>query len=224
MPYGVGVLRAVVFDLFNTLVDDLSDGRVEVLRLMAGDLGADPDQFVERFHETYPQRIIGVPATLAEQCRQTAEYVGERPGPTQIDAAVQRRLAFNRQLFTVPRTTLRVLHQLRDDCFAVGMISNLTPDSATVLRETSLPGMIDALALSCELGVAKPDPAIYRSVIDQLGLTPQECLFVGDGADGELRGAEAVGMRALQICEFADSDPTWDGPTIARLSELVDHL
>ena len=224
MPYGVQVLRAIALDLFNTLVDGQARGRQSTLQRMAADLEVDPDAFVERFDRVYPQRIIGSPATLADQCTEVAAYVGGSPNSTQIDAAVQRRLAFNRQLFTVPRTTVRVLHQLRDDGFGLGLVSNLTPDSVTVLRETSLPEAVDVLALSCELGVAKPDPAIYLAVVDTLGIKAHECLFVGDGADGELRGAEAVGMRAIQICEFADSDPTWDGPTIAKLPELLDHV
>jgi hypothetical protein len=82
LPYGVRVLRAVVFDLFNTLVDDFPDARVDTLRLMAADLDVDPDAFVERFHEVYQQRIIGVPGTLAEQCRDVASDIGHTPDPT----------------------------------------------------------------------------------------------------------------------------------------------
>ncbi len=224
MPYGVRVLRAVVFDLFNTLVDGLDDGRIDTLRLMAADMHVDPDLFIERFHVAYPRRIIGTPPTFAEQCREVAAEVGGVPGPAQIDAAVARRLTWSRQLFTISKSTLRVLGRLRDDRYALALLSNLSPDSATVLRETTLLDSMAAVALSCEIGVAKPDPAIYLSVTSQLGLEPHECLFVGDGADGELRGAEAVGMHAIRTREYADSDPSWGGPTIFRLAELLDHI
>lgn len=93
-----------------------------------------------------------------------------------------------------------------------------------MLRETSLPDALDALALSCELGIAKPDPEIYLTVGERLRIEPSECLFVGDGADGELLGAKAVGMKAIQTCEWADSDPTWNGQTISRLSEILDLI
>ena len=107
---------------------------------------------------------------------------------------------------------------------AIASCPTCTSDSVTVLRGHAVAVGGGVLGSSCEVQLAKPDPAIYLAVVDTLGIKAHECLFVGDGADGELRGAEAVGMRAIQICEFADSDPTWDGPTIAKLPELLDHV
>jgi putative hydrolase of the HAD superfamily len=54
----------------------------------------------------------------------------------------------------------------------------------------------DALVVSWELGVLKPDPAIYRAALDRLGVAPGEALFVDDRPEN-VAGAEAVGMRAM---------------------------
>ncbi|HKQ98651.1 MAG TPA: HAD family hydrolase, partial [Candidatus Polarisedimenticolia bacterium] len=52
---------------------------------------------------------------------------------------------------------------------------------------------------SFRVGVAKPDPAIYRAASEALGVPPDTCVFVGDGNAAELDGARAVGMRAVRI-------------------------
>jgi putative hydrolase of the HAD superfamily len=53
---------------------------------------------------------------------------------------------------------------------------------------------------------------------------PAACVYVGDGADEELAGATALGMRAIRTTEHADSDPAWTGPTITTLPETLTAL
>jgi putative hydrolase of the HAD superfamily len=64
-----------------------------------------------------------------------------------------------------------------------------------VWSETPFAGLFDAEVFSCSCRLRKPDPQIYRSALDQLGVAAQEALFVRDGANDELAGAERVGMR-----------------------------
>ncbi|WP_308447807.1 HAD family hydrolase [Micromonospora sp. AKA38] len=68
--------------------------------------------------------------------------------------------------------------------------------------------------------LAKPAPAIYRLAAERLGVRPAECVFVGDGADGELAGARAVGMTAFRTTEHNDTDPGWGGPAFFTLDSL----
>jgi putative hydrolase of the HAD superfamily len=70
----------------------------------------------------------------------------------------------------------------------------------------------------------KPEPAIYLKACEALGVKAEECLYVGDGADNELRGASALGMRTVRTLEYAYSDPTWTGETIGKLREIIDLL
>lgn len=55
-----------------------------------------------------------------------------------------------------------------------------------------------AIAVSGELKLAKPDPAIYRHLLGVIGAPPEECLFVDD-APKNVAGAQAVGMQALRF-------------------------
>jgi len=65
----------------------------------------------------------------------------------------------------------------------------------------------DAFVSSCEVGMRKPDPRIYRLALDGLGVEPKEAAFVGHKAS-ELRGAKAVGMTtiAFNYEENAEAD------------------
>jgi putative hydrolase of the HAD superfamily len=51
---------------------------------------------------------------------------------------------------------------------------------------------------SCSVGVAKPDPRIYRIASDRLGTEPGACLFVDDQPDF-VAGAREAGMDALHL-------------------------
>jgi len=66
----------------------------------------------------------------------------------------------------------------------------------------ALPDTPDAVILSYEVGLAKPDPAIFRLVCDRLGLQPAEILFVGDTPWADIEGPRAIGMPAMLIAEF----------------------
>ena len=52
---------------------------------------------------------------------------------------------------------------------------------------------------SCQVGLKKPDPRIYRLACDQLGVPPERCLYIGDGSSRELSGAAAVGMHPVML-------------------------
>ncbi|HEY5988177.1 MAG TPA: HAD-IA family hydrolase, partial [Streptosporangiaceae bacterium] len=74
------------------------------------------------------------------------------------------------------------------------------------------PGMFDAVVISAEVGMRKPEERIFRHAIGMLGLTPRECVFIDD-IEANVAAAEAVGMTGV-----LHSDPV---ATVARLSELL---
>ncbi len=53
----------------------------------------------------------------------------------------------------------------------------------------------DGLVLSCQEGLIKPDPALYRLMFDRYGLKPEECFFIDDNSIN-IEGARFVGMSA----------------------------
>ncbi|MFJ9446435.1 HAD family hydrolase [Kitasatospora sp. NPDC101235] len=59
-----------------------------------------------------------------------------------------------------------------------------------------LTGAFDVVVLSADVGVRKPDPAIFRIVVDRLGVSAEECLFVDD-SEMNLEAAAELGFTPL---------------------------
>src|SRR5262249_55889448 len=126
----------------------------------------------------------------------------------------------------VPRVgAIETLEELRRRGLKRGVISVCSSDVEEAWDETELAGHVDDVVLSCAVGLSKPDPRIYRLACDHLRVTPEECIFVGDGANDELAGAERVGMRAVCVLPPGRSEPLWPEargwePTITSLRQV----
>ena len=78
-------------------------------------------------------------------------------------------------------------------------LSNSGPEvMARVRARWPLEAWFDAVIISCEVGLSKPDPRIYELCLQRLGLPAPEALFVDDRADN-IEGAARVGLRTLQF-------------------------
>ena len=96
-----------------------------------------------------------------------------------------------------------------------------------VWDELPLAAYVDAAVFSCVAGIRKPNPRFYGLVIEQLGVTAGECLYIGDGGGYELTGARAVGMRVALLASddwqtnaVYNREEDWDGPRISSLAML----
>ena len=82
-----------------------------------------------------------------------------------------------------------------------------------------------SLILSFEVGMAKPDPRIYALAAERLGVNAKDCLYVGDGSDGELSGAERAGMTAVLMRAPYDQEDGerqgWEGRRISGIAEVL---
>jgi putative hydrolase of the HAD superfamily len=215
---------AMLLDLYNTLLPGGDGGRAATVRAMAVDLGADPDAFVTEVVKSWVDRLTGVYGDLTTETAALAAHVGAEPSPSGLAAAVERRFAFARAHVRPPPATLTMLRDLRTAGWRLAIVSNCTFDSAAAIRGGPLASAVDALVLSCEVHLGKPDPAIYLAACSNLGVDTTDCVYVGDGADRELAGAAALGMRVIQTTQYADSDPGWLGERITSISSLVPLL
>ena len=98
----------------------------------------------------------------------------------------------HRGWLSVDPGTLRVLHALADGGTRLALLSNAGADFSGWLRSGSFSPLFERVFVSGELGLVKPDAAIYEHVIDELGITASELLFVDNKAEN-VEGARAVG-------------------------------
>jgi len=209
----------VIFDLFHTLLPGGDDERDRVVAEMAVMVGVPPADLVQAYNHTWRQRLTGW--SVEETVRILAERLGGHPSPADVArAAAHRRALAVRVLTAVNPATLQLLDHLRARGARLGLVSNATADTAEAWPRSPLAPRFDVAVFSSVLGAAKPDPGIYLAAAGALDVAPEECVYVGDGADGELAGAAAVGMTVYRSTELSDTDPSWSGPTIAALTEL----
>ena len=99
--------------------------------------------------------------------------------------------------------------------YKVGLISNAWSDLRPWIVSKKFEDAFDAMTISAEARVAKPDPRIYRIALEELGVAPAESIFLDDFPEN-VAGARAVGMQAIR---FSRPDQA-----LAELNQiLTDH-
>ena len=205
----------MIFDLWNTLADWPVEVWAEVRPGVAERLGLTPEEFDERWYgELAKTRELGpmanALASLGASPEVAEEIVALRRGVTQ------------QGLVPVPGA-VETISELRDRGFRIGLITICSDDVVGLWPETAFHGLFDAEVFSCSVGLRKPDPRIYELACEQLGVEPSEALFIGDGANDELAGAERVGMSAV-LFERPEYEVEWGGRRIRALPELLELL
>ena len=225
--------EAVVFDLFGTLVPEFSTSDFfGSVRDMAHALGADRDGFEDAWKLTAEARQTGVFATVEDNVRHICAELGVDPSDDAVATALDLRLQLYQTWFHPRRGALETLTELKMRRYPIGLVSMCAPDAPSMWRASALAPFVDVEVFSSEVGLRKPDAAIYLCAADGLGVTPDVCLYCGDGAYGELSGAEAVGMTSYLLADPAVDVETslmpereeWNGASVADLRELLEFL
>lgn len=117
-----------------------------------------------------------------------------------------------------------VLRELRRRGEAIVVVSNWDVSLHEVLARTGLAALVDGAVTSAELGVAKPDPAIFAAALVLAGgVAPADALHAGDSLDADVAGARAAGLHAVLVRRERDAaavDPSVR--VIASLDGLLD--
>lgn len=119
-------------------------------------------------------------------------------------------------LFDEVAVTLAVL---RESGIPVWVVSNLAAPYGPPLRRL-LGDLVGGYSLSFELGVTKPDAAIFAHACRGLSLAPHQVLMVGDSRRADVEGAEASGMRAVWLRRGYPS--AWP-QSVSSLEKLVER-
>lgn len=92
------------------------------------------------------------------------------------------------------------------------------------VEKAGLKNIIDAMAVSSEIGVRKPEAKMYEAICQRLDVRAEECVFVGDSFSGDILGAYRIGMVPVWYVFDADQPGGSMVRTISDLSQLHEQL
>jgi 2-haloalkanoic acid dehalogenase type II len=107
--------------------------------------------------------------------------------------------------------------------YKLAMVSNTMSDQPRLLlKEAKMDQYFDLLICSRDLGVRKPNPEIFKIVLDRLNVKPSEAVHVGDSVEADMYGAKESGITGVWI-KTPDQLP-WNGYAIGSICELPSFL
>ena len=223
-------LKAVLIDLYDTLVWTdwpVLRERIEARAEVSG------RQLLDGFERTRVARSIGTYGSLEGDLAEVLKAAG-----LERDDALVKELAGTITTFLETGVhlwddSLPTIRELRTRGLRTAVVSNCDHGTRPVVERLGLHEDTDAVVLSFEAGVAKPEPGIYLRALDALGVAPEESVFVDDQL-AYCEGAGAVGVRPFLIVRedrdggLPDPPPTPNadrGPEVIRdLRSLLERL
>ena len=185
-------MKAILFDSWGTLIENgvkpspLRQVQ-EILRVRLPF-----SEFVQQFEKSFMTRKY---TDLGEAFYAAIDDLGIRVAPFVVEKLIG--LWNKNMLFAKPFEDITELTKLKQK-YKIGMISNTDPFSLTpVLEKHDLTKYFDAVVLSCDAGVLKTDPKMYELCLQQLGVSKDECVMVGDSMQTDIEGAKRAGIRAI---------------------------
>jgi putative hydrolase of the HAD superfamily len=222
--------KAVIFDLFGTLVGNFSwEEHTRMAGEMALLVGAPREGFVRGWVETFDARARGVFRSVEANIEHVCAELGVEPDCRGVMQAAMTRFHFTRRCLEPREGAVETLAEIRRRGLKVGLVSDCSREVPMLWGDTPFAGVVDEAVFSCEVGMKKPEPAIYRLACERLGVEPEECVYVGDGSSRELSGAAAVGMEAVLIRVPTEKPgdahrieaEEWEGRRVSALAEVL---
>lgn len=200
-------IKAVVFDLFGTLV--FNEDTKSYFRLFV-DLGLKTS---EEFRNA--KRIA-----LVEDFDNLGGFIKRIKPDAKMDieyyvAEVKKEISSTR---LYPETK-NVLEELKKRDLKLGLISNLATPFKECFFNLGLNKYFSHVLFSCEIGLKKPDPRIYQIMIDRLAIDNSYILMVGDTLIADVDGPRSVGMQAVHLDRNNNSKDS-----INSLEEIIKYL
>ncbi len=223
--------KAFVFDLFGTLVEVFDKHAYrKPIEDMSRALNLEYDVFYAYWNDiTHDGRMVGTFDSIFENIEYILRALDLSRPEQVIQEAVDIRLEFVKAAMGLTRNDLiETLTTLKRRGYKIGLISDCSPDVPVLWPTVDFHRFFDCVIFSCEAGVKKPNPEIYKMAANGLGVRFDECYYIGDGGSQELTGAFNVGMHPILIRSVEDEKKdihrkyadNWNGERIYSLSAL----
>jgi 2-haloacid dehalogenase len=184
-------LSAVIFDLGGVLID--WNPRYLYRTLFDGD-----DEAMERFLAEVTSPAWNAEQDAGRTWREAVEtLVAIHPDHRDLIAAYDER--WEETLGGPIEGTVEILAELRRAGVRLAALSNWSAEKFPLARPRyPFLEWFETIVISGEIGVSKPDPRIFRHLLEVTGLAAERCVFVDDSA-ANVRAAADLGMTAIRF-------------------------
>lgn len=190
------MIKAIYFDLFFTLIVPTykkANNEYDILNLSVNEW----EQYAEN-DILYHERALGSVNTETEIIDRIISLMPFEVSVVQKEQVlIAREQRMKNALKMVSKEILATLQQLKLKDIKLGLISNADCIDCKYWNQSPLFRYFNDSIFSCNVGLLKPDRQIYELAIQRLNLSPEQCLFVGDGGSNELCGAKSAGMGTV---------------------------
>lgn len=224
------MIKAIYFDLFFTLIVptyEKTNNEYDILDLSVGEW----EQYAEN-DMLYHERALGFVKTEKEIIDKIISLM-----PYEVSAVQKEQILFAREqrmknaLKMISKEILDTLEKLRLKDIKLGLISNADCIDCKYWNQSPLFRYFNDSIFSCNVGLLKPDRQIYELAMQRLNVSPEQCLFVGDGGSNELCGAKSAGMGTIfsemletKNAEQRESIIKYADYHIKHINELFNYL
>lgn len=211
MTISINGIEAICFDLGNTLIEfgprqiaHQFAALKKALEVQFGD--CDPDrlkeirdrQLVAPFSNGYVENDLRVICTEL-----VVEIYGVRPDEAEVDRLMEARFNAFVEDVGLPDGVQSLLDALRQR-YRLALLSNY-PCSRSILaglEKIDLTDCFESTTISGDVGYVKPHRRPYEVMLGELGLAPENCVYVGDNWLADVQGSKRVGMRSVHTTQF----------------------
>ena len=190
------MIKAVIFDMFETLITHF-ESPLYMAKQICADIGITETKFREIWDVTDLDRTLGK-KTLEEVIEEVLKK-NDRYSLELFEMIINKRKQSKIECFNhIHPKILPLLTSIKKMNIKIGLITNCYFEERDVIQNSVLYDYFDVVCMSCELGLAKPDTAIFKKCTQALDVSPEECLYIGDGGSFELETARSIGMHPNQ--------------------------
>ena len=195
-------MKAVIFDLFETLITEWGKPKY-LTQDVAADLNVDYQTFHQEWRALGDGRYLGKYVKVETAYKKILDNLGlHRDDQLLVKMAQKRTENKSKSFDKIEPKIMDMLATLKAQGYKIGLISNCSAEEIEGLQNCALYPYFDAVVLSCDVGMKKPDVNIYQHCLSLLGHKALQCYFVGDGGSDELNGAKKAGMVPLRALWF----------------------
>ena len=207
------MIKAVIFDLDNTLIDFMlmkrksCEAAIDAMKRAGLKVGR--SRALKALFELYSQHGMEDRTIFQKLLRKLIKRIDYR---LLAEGIVAYRQAQVRYIRPYPGT-LPMLKKLRGMGIRLAIVSDAPSVNAWIrLVEMGMQDLFDAVVTFHDTGKTKPSPLPFRRALKKLGVRPEHCLFVGDYIEKDIQGANALGM-VTAFAKYGAVVPTVAGRT-----------